>query len=156
MEVLPQSRSNTNQEHIDLITLQCQVINNPYEAFLQDKKVRNVMIIRVSHFFNFIESKYLTFHFSGHNLGQPLLVRNENLFPRTRNICFLNSSLQILSVSGLGEYFKTVFPEHLVGDSSEDYQTARALTRLLKEQSQNAVKQSAAELRRYLLVALIL
>ena len=94
-----------------------------------------------------VSNSSVTSHSSGHNLGQPLLVRNEAKYPGTQNCCYINSSVQLLSVSGLGEYFKTVFPAvHSVGASPQDCPTARALASLFKEQGANT--QSAAELRR--------
>ena len=77
-------------------------------------------------------------------LGQPRLINNN--VSDTRNICYVNSIVQMISNTGIRDFMKKELPDILITARPEDYPTARALFSLYKEGGE--VK-SAAQLRRY-------
>ena len=83
---------------------------------------------------------------SGHNLGQPKLVRDETRHPGTLNICFVNAAVQLLSVSGIAKFLITELPDFLSNAGPGDYSVSRALASLYS--GQGSGEQSAAILRR--------
>ena len=83
---------------------------------------------------------------SGHGLCQPRLVRDETLYPGTQNICFVNASVQLLSVSGIATFLRSELPDFLSNAKPQDYSVSRALASLYSGQSDGV--QSAASLRR--------
>ena len=84
---------------------------------------------------------------SGQDMGQPRLVRDEERFSGTQNICFVNASVQLLSVSGIATFLRTKLPNLLSTATTQDYPAARALAILYS--GQGGGEQSAARLRRY-------
>ena len=80
------------------------------------------------------------------DLGQPKLVRDEHRYPGTLNICFVNATVQILSVSGIATFLCTELPGLLSTASPQDYPVARALA-ILYSSDAGGMK-SAANLRR--------
>ena len=77
--------------------------------------------------------------------GQPKLVRNETVYPGTRNICFVNSVVQLLSKSGIKLFLLQELPD-LVTKSPHDYEVSRELACIYTNQGEGP--QSAARLRR--------
>ena len=82
----------------------------------------------------------------GYDLGQPRLVRDEGNHPGTLNICFVNASVQLLSVSGIAKFLSIELPDFLSNADPQNYSVSRALASLYSGQ-ENGV-QSAASLRR--------
>ncbi len=83
---------------------------------------------------------------SGHDLHQPRLVRDEAHYPGTHNICFVNASVQLLSVSGIATFLSTELQEFLSNDDPQDYSVSRALASLFSDQEDGV--QSTASLMR--------
>ena len=75
--------------------------------------------------------------------GQPKLINNTCL--ETRNLCYVNCIIQLLSESGIKEFIKNELPGLLINARPQDYPTARALFSLYNEGEED---KSAAELRR--------
>ena len=81
------------------------------------------------------------------DMGQPRLVRDKERFSGTQNICFVNASVQLLSVSSIATFLRTELPNLLSTATTQDYPAARALAILYS--GQGGGEQSAARLRRY-------
>ena len=79
-------------------------------------------------------------------MGQPKLVRDEEHYPGTRNICFVNATVQLLSVSGIATFLSTELPDLLSTASPQDFPVARSLASIYSDQAGEI--QSAASLRR--------